>query len=142
MPMPGSSATSGCEREGPELSPAGAAPAHLSPRRACQRKPQLSRHLDTHYRLTAGRMSLHPELVNGGRSRRDSNSHLPQRREYSMTAAEFRKSLALLGLTEEAFAARCDIHRATVYRWLAQERVPGWAAWLVELLLERREVVA
>jgi transcriptional regulator with XRE-family HTH domain len=57
-----------------------------------------------------------------------------------MTGEQFRLALAQLGMTERAFAARAGIHPTTLSRQITANRIPGWAAWLVQLLTERREI--
>jgi hypothetical protein len=54
----------------------------------------------------------------------------------------FREGLTEAGFTVATFAARCGIFRQTVHRWIAEDTVPPWAAWLLDLLLERRQIAA
>ena len=57
-----------------------------------------------------------------------------------MTGKQFRAALDQLELSPDDFADRCGIHRATVFRFIAEDRVPKWAAWLVSVLIERQEI--
>jgi hypothetical protein len=54
----------------------------------------------------------------------------------------FQEGLSEAGFTVATFAARCGIFRQTVHRWIAEDTVPPWAAWLLDLLLERRQIAA
>jgi hypothetical protein len=54
----------------------------------------------------------------------------------------FKTGLGQVGFTYAAFATRCGLNRVTVYRWIATDTVPPWAAWLLDLLLERRQIAA
>ena len=57
-----------------------------------------------------------------------------------MKGKQFAAALAELEYSAEAFAERCGIHRTTVYRWIRTNTVPKWAAWLAQLLQERRVI--
>jgi hypothetical protein len=54
----------------------------------------------------------------------------------------FKEGLGKVGFTYAVFAARCGLSRITVYRWIATDTVPPWAVWLLDLLLERRQIAA
>jgi hypothetical protein len=54
----------------------------------------------------------------------------------------FKEGLGTVGFTYAVFAARCGLSRITVYRWIVDDTVPPWAAWLLDLLLERRQIAA
>lgn len=58
-----------------------------------------------------------------------------------MTAPEFKSALRELGLTQAEFSRRSGVAISTVNRWATGELpVPGWAAWVVRLLRERRDI--
>ena len=50
-----------------------------------------------------------------------------------MTPAAFRAALATLGYDVQGFARYVGIDPATVWRWLQEDRVPRWAALILEL---------
>jgi hypothetical protein len=54
----------------------------------------------------------------------------------------FKEGLGTVGFTYAVFAARCGLSRITVYRWIAEDTVPPWAVWLLDLLQERRQIAA
>jgi hypothetical protein len=60
----------------------------------------------------------------------------------TMRGKVFQEGLSEAGFTVATFAARCGIFRQTVHRWIAEDTVPPWAAWLLDLLLERRQIAA
>ncbi len=64
-----------------------------------------------------------------------------QEREVMMTAAEFRQSLADLGLGQVEFGKLTGTSPRTVRFWVAS-KIPNVAAVLVRLLLARPELVA
>jgi len=52
-----------------------------------------------------------------------------------MTGAEFRAALAMMGMSQRAFANRLSLHEITVSRWVRDERaVPPWVPTVLELL--------
>ena len=60
----------------------------------------------------------------------------------TISGAELKQALATLEMTPDAFAARGGWHRSAVYRWLASKQIPPHVAWIISLLLERRQLSA
>ncbi len=59
------------------------------------------------------------------------------------SAAEYRAKIKKLGITDARFARICRVDGRTTRRWSAGDRdVPGPATALLDLLLERPELLA
>jgi hypothetical protein len=58
----------------------------------------------------------------------------------TISGAELKQALATLEMTPHAFAARGGWHRSIVYRWIASRQIPPHVAWIISLLLERRQL--
>jgi DNA-binding transcriptional regulator YiaG len=58
-----------------------------------------------------------------------------------MTGAEFAEALDAIGMSHTDFATRAGWQLATVQRWTIDKIVPPYVAWLVELLVERHELL-
>jgi hypothetical protein len=58
----------------------------------------------------------------------------------TISGAELKQALATLKMTADAFAARGGWHRSIIYKWLAAKYVPPHVAWIIALLLERRQL--
>jgi len=60
-----------------------------------------------------------------------------------MTPTEFRAALKSLSLSQRSLAERLGVEPATVNRWATGKvPVPQYAAYVLELLAERREIAA
>lgn len=60
-----------------------------------------------------------------------------------MTGPEFRAALKSLGLSQRSLAEHLGVRTSTVNRWAMGELpVPQYAAYVLELLAERREIAA
>ena len=60
-----------------------------------------------------------------------------------MTPAELRTALKSLNLSQRSLAERLGVEPATVNRWATGKvPVPQYAAYVLELLAERREIAA
>jgi DNA-binding transcriptional regulator YiaG len=57
-----------------------------------------------------------------------------------LTGAELATALTSIGLSVDQFAERSGTHRSTVYRWIREDEIPKWAAWIVALLIERKAI--
>ena len=64
------------------------------------------------------------------------------RRAPTISGDELKQALATLGMSPDAFAARGGWHRSIVYRWIASKHIPPHVAWIIALLLERRQLSA
>jgi hypothetical protein len=60
----------------------------------------------------------------------------------TISGDELKQALATLEMTPDTFAARGGWHRSIVYKWLAAKHVPPHVAWIISLLLERRQLSA
>ena len=58
----------------------------------------------------------------------------------TISGDELKQALTMLEMTPDAFAARGGWHRSIVYKWLAAKYVPPHVAWIISLLLERRQL--
>ena len=58
----------------------------------------------------------------------------------TISGDKFRQALTTLEMTPDAFAARGGWHRSIVYRWIASKQIPPHVAWIISLLLERRQL--
>jgi hypothetical protein len=58
----------------------------------------------------------------------------------TISGDELKQALTTLEITPDAFAARGGWHRSIVYRWIASKHIPPHVAWIIALLLERRQL--
>jgi hypothetical protein len=58
----------------------------------------------------------------------------------TISGEELKQALTTLEMTPDTFAARGGWHRSIVYRWIASKQIPPHVAWIISLLLERRQL--